>query len=195
MAREDVLKGPNGETWLAYQADWLPDGLVASAMAELDALRGCFEGPGAHAAETVRAPRLVLAFGDEPTAFVDLGGALPWPPALRDIRDRLASEAGHPFNYLLVNWYRDGGDWTGWHSDKTEFHEEGSSIAIVSLGASRDFAFRPLNGPSEASTHQLDHRSVIWMAYALHREYEHAVPQMSSVGERFSLTFRRLRAG
>jgi alkylated DNA repair dioxygenase AlkB len=141
-------------------------------------------------------PRLVLAFGDDASSFVDMGPSLPWFAELDELRCRLASEAGHPFNYALVNWYRDGDDHAGWHADKMQFHEPGTSIAIVSLGNTRRFAVRDNERSAILGEVDLEEGSVLWMRGSVQEHYEHAILRADGLaGARLSITFRCLIGG
>jgi alkylated DNA repair dioxygenase AlkB len=95
-------------------------------------------------------------------------------------------------NYLLVNWYRDGRDYTGWHSDMVEFHEPDSTIVVLSLGATRNLDLGPLGEPSCVTSLALADRSIVRIACEKQRVFEHFVPPPKDVHERFSLTFRWL---
>ena len=64
-------------------------------------------------------------------------------PIIKDIGNMIYKEFGldEDFDYCLVNIYDDGKDGIGWHSDR----EAGDSdIMSVSLGCTRDFAFRSI---------------------------------------------------
>lgn len=173
-----------------------PEWLTAEQQGRLDTVlrvhRAHFEA-GSHivAGRQVSTPRLVVAFGNDDYVYPDLGGSLPWPDALRRVRDRLQAAAGHPFNCALVNWYRDGRDFAGWHADKIELHVPGTEIAIVSLGATRNLVFRPSASTVPLTAVTLQSGSLLWMSCELQKHVEHAVlPAPEQMGDRFSLTFR-----
>ena len=136
---DDQLTGSR----VTYQAGHLDAAERRSLRSELLQHASSFEGGemivGDRRSST---PRLVAAFGDAAYSYPDMGASLPWPPDLLAARTVLEHAAGHRFNYALVNWYRDGNDYTGWHADKMEMHVPGTSIAIISLGAQRPLAFR-----------------------------------------------------
>lgn len=137
-------------------------------------------------------PRLCIAFGDERMAFPDLAESGPWPAAIEELRRQAESLVGHPFNYVLANWYRDGRDHAGWHADKMQFHEPGSSIVIVSLGAERRLSFRRVDEADEVVGVDLANGSVLWMGGTTQQHYEHALLPDGSQDPRYSLTFRWL---
>jgi alkylated DNA repair dioxygenase AlkB len=138
-----------------------------------------------------KTPRICLAFGDDAYAFPDMGESLDWPIAIGKVRERLEVNAGHRFNYALVNRYRDGRDYTGWHADKMHMHTPGSSIAIVSLGAVRELRFRRVGERAACAAIPLDPGSLLMMHGETNTHYEHAVLADESIARpRTSLTFR-----
>jgi len=137
-------------------------------------------------------PRLCIAFGDERMVFPDLAESGPWPEAVDDLRRQAESLVGHPFNYVLANWYRDGRDHAGWHADKMQFHEPGSSIVIVSFGTERRLSFRRIDRAEEVVGVDLADGSMLWMGGSTQRYYEHALLPDGSHDSRYSLTFRWL---
>lgn len=177
---------------VVYEPGWLDEREAQAMFAELLGRESAFEG-GTTLVEgrQVRTPRRCAAFGDAAFCYPDLGGSGPWPPEMGATRDRLADMAAHPFNYALVNWYRDGEDHTGWHADKIDLHQPETSIAIVSLGAPRVLAFRPIGSRQTTVEVKLEHGSLLWMRGDLQLHYEHAVPPDPIItGCRFSVTYR-----
>lgn len=181
-----AVSRPSSRTAQAvYSPGYVIDDDQRDLVRELAANAGAFEPSGK------LAPRLVAAFSDAGTHATGMGPELRWSGAVRSLRDRLSNEAGHPFNYALVNWYRGGSDFVGWHADKVDLHEPGSQIAIVSLGAERPIYFRRIGRSEVAFSALLERGSVLWMTADLQREYEHSLPADDDVvEERFSLTFR-----
>src|SRR5579864_83561 len=65
-------------------------------------------------------PRLTALYADEGTVYTYSGvtyPSLPWTAELAGIRRRVEEAGGAPFNSVLLNLYRDGGDSMGFHSD------------------------------------------------------------------------------
>jgi alkylated DNA repair dioxygenase AlkB len=147
--------------------------------------------------KTVDSPRLVKAFGDDGLRYRYAGvdrETAPWLPKLRAVRDRLVALAGHPFNYALVNWYRDGNDYIGWHSDKEADLAQEASIASISLGAARPFLLRDRAG---GATHEvvLADGSLLWMRGTTQQFFKHSLPRRKAITEpRFNITFRQIVA-
>lgn len=120
----------------------------------------------------------------------------PWPPALAALRDRLGDALDYRFNSVLVNWYRDGRDSMGWHSDDEPELGPAPVIASLSLGQPRAFAFRGRGDPATGARILLPHGSLLVMRGATQALYRHALPgTRRAVAGRINLTFRYVRIG
>ncbi|KAF2986586.1 hypothetical protein EK904_009211 [Melospiza melodia maxima] len=90
-------------------------------------------------------PRKKVTYGDPGLSYTYSGVTFhpkPWIPVLTRIRERVTSETGHAFNFVLINRYKDGLDHIGEHRDDEKELVPLSPIASVSFGACRDFVFR-----------------------------------------------------
>ncbi len=137
----------------------------------------------------VRVPRLLAWFGDRGLNYRYAGRDHPadgWPAALADVRRRLESTLRLPFNFVLLNRYRNGGDYMGWHTDDERDH--GRWVASLSLGAARRFLVR-LEGEERSRQLDLTDGSLLVMDGRL----RHSLPRTRRpVGERLNLTFRQV---
>jgi hypothetical protein len=183
---------PGGE--VRYIRDYVTPPRRRELLSELEGCSDQFEQGVIMAGEReIPTPRLVAAFGDDAFAFPDMGASAPWLPSIAAVKVDLEAQAGHPFNYALVNWYRDGSDYTGWHADKMHLHEPGTSVAVVSLGVTRPMRFRRLPDLVPAADFLVEDGSLLWMRGSPQKEYEHAIPAIDDLPEpRFSITFRCL---
>ncbi|MFW6092782.1 MAG: alpha-ketoglutarate-dependent dioxygenase AlkB family protein [Pseudomonadota bacterium] len=138
---------------------------------------------------SVAVPRLLAWYGEPGLNYRYSGRdhrCDGWLAELADLAARIAAEHGVDANLVLVNRYRDGSDYMGWHTDAEQ--GLGRVIASVSLGATRRFLLRP---PDREASERLDleHGSLLLMDGAL----RHALPRTRRpVGERINLTFRRV---
>ncbi|MFD6397539.1 alpha-ketoglutarate-dependent dioxygenase AlkB [Nocardia sp. NPDC060249] len=139
------------------------------------------------------APRLISSFSDVPLALDGMDPSRPWIPELADLREFVGLRFGLTFNYALANLYRDRSDFTGWHCDKAWLHEPGSTIAIVSFGATRTLAVRAL-GTDSTVRYPLSDSSVVLMSLPLQETHEHCVlAETEDVDMRLSITLRHIR--
>lgn len=92
--------------------------------------------------KTLLEPRLSAYYGDYPYRYSGFSREpLSWNPILLEIKSLIESTSGVQFNAALLNFYRNGNDGIGWHSDD-ERDLESPVIASVSFGASRKFVFQ-----------------------------------------------------
>ena len=139
-------------------------------------------------------PRLVAWAGDLPYRYS--GRTLPPrtpPPALEAMMRRVTEATGEAFNHVLANRYRDGRDSMGMHSDdETELGRD-PTVASLSLGGARRFAFATKEAPRCRRTIVLEHGALLVMAGRFQHVYRHGLPKVKThVDERISLTFRRV---
>lgn len=132
-------------------------------------------------------PRLV--------SFHDLTAEPPPHPGLARLRVRLndiyAREMGEPFTTAGMCLYRDETDSVAWHGDTVgRSSTEDTTVAIVSLGATRVFAMRPRAGGPSLRLPQ-GHGDLLVMGGSCQRTWEHAVPKTARPkGPRISIQFR-----
>ena len=148
----------------------------------------------------VRIPRLSAWYGDKEAYYSYSGLSLapkPWVPALQDLKQKIEILLHHSFNSVLANYYRNGQDSMGWHSD--DERELGSQpvIASLNLGATRRFSFRHRTNKQLPTTHiQLEGGSLLVMQGDTQRYWHHQVAKTAKpVGERINLTFRTIVSG
>ena len=148
--------------------------------------------------KTFLSPRLSAWYGDAGAVYSYSGlvnQPLPWLPVLQELGRRLKNEWEWNPNAVLVNWYRDGQDSMGWHSDdETELGHE-PTIASISLGASRRFLLRHQKD-KHMPIYELvpEHGSLLIMAVSTQKFWRHSVPKSThAVGQRVNLTFRLVR--
>lgn len=146
----------------------------------------------------VMQPRLVAWFGDPGAVYTYSGtrnDPLPWTPALAELRSRVEETAGHTFNSVLANLYRDGRDSMGFHADKEKELGENPVIASVSLGATRRFQLRYAGKKKGVPGRDIDLTggSLLIMRGTTQHFWRHGVPkERGPVGPRINLTFRRI---
>lgn len=122
---------------------------------------------------------------------------LEFSPVLYKIKSDLESKLNFKFNICLANYYANGKNAIGWHSDN---EEKGSTscIASISLGAERLFTFRKrdiknTDPPRYEQSQQLflSHNSLIVMGPGCQENYHHSLPVDKTVkNARLNLTFR-----
>ena len=119
----------------------------------------------------------------------------PWTVLLLSIRRRVEDFVGHEFNAVLVNYYRNGDDFVGWHTDDEREMGDHPVIASLSLGQSRRFEIRSTlvgeEGDREAHSLRLESGDLLLMEKGFQQAWEHRVPPQPEISAgRINLTFR-----
>ncbi|KAG4123930.1 hypothetical protein ERO13_D10G007800v2 [Gossypium hirsutum] len=134
-------------------------------------------------------------------------------PPLKDILDAVHKMLpGSTFNSLLLNRYKGGNNYVGWHSDDEKLYGSTPEIASVSFGCERDFILKKKSGKSsqerrsddkpplkrsrkssqdDQHSFMLKHGSLLVMRGNTQRDWLHSVPKRAKVETiRINLTFR-----
>ncbi|WP_165721275.1 MULTISPECIES: alpha-ketoglutarate-dependent dioxygenase AlkB [unclassified Pseudoalteromonas] len=117
----------------------------------------------------------------------------PWDELLLNMRKRLEAHLNQPLNSLLVNYYRDGNDTMGWHSDDEIELGDKPTIVCVSLGADRVLKLKH-KASNKVTDLKLQSGSCLIMNDHSQRDYQHAIPKQTTLGHpRISLTYRFIK--
>ncbi|MDP1666622.1 MAG: alpha-ketoglutarate-dependent dioxygenase AlkB [Methylobacter sp.] len=115
-----------------------------------------------------------------------------WTPLLSEIRAKIESALNFSFNSVLVNLYRNGNDYVGWHSDNEPELGEQPFIASLTFGAERHFEFRHKQS-SENGRVLLCSGTLLVMQPTFQHHWLHSIPLDQNVTEgRINLTFRKV---
>ena len=115
-----------------------------------------------------------------------------WTPLLETIENELSRHIQANFNTCLLNYYPNGSDKMGFHSDNEPEIVPCSTIASLSFGAERYF---DVKHTSELIQHRilLENGSLLTMENEFQQYWKHQLPQMKTVTQpRINLTFRLL---
>ena len=113
-------------------------------------------------------------------------------PFMQQLMDWVCADSACEYEQMIVNWYRDGKDYIGAHSDSTTGLVPDSAIYSFSFGQTRDFIVRPKT-PSLTPTFtvKLTTNTVLVMGGSMQKYYTHEVPkQAHGLGRRINVTFR-----
>jgi alkylated DNA repair dioxygenase AlkB len=149
---------------------------------------------------TYAQPRLIAWFGDQGKNYTYSGLTLvplPWTALLTQIRQRVELLTTVQFNSVLLNYYRDGNDSMGMHSDDEPELGPNPVIASLSLGEERTFILRhrtkkqlqPLRLPLASG-------SLLLMQGETQEHWKHGIEKENGpCGPRVNLNFRRIVRG
>jgi alkylated DNA repair dioxygenase AlkB len=140
-----------------------------------------------------RQPRLTAWHGEAAYAYSGLRlEPLPFTALQQEIRQAVEAASGHRFNSVLLNYYRDGRDSMGMHSDDEPELGPEPVIASVSFGAQRTFILQHKRSKERVRLALTD-GSLLLMAGCLQANWLHGVNKVArSVGPRVNLTFRSI---
>ena len=145
--------------------------------------------------KSVLQPRLTAYYGTK--AYTYSGVAmqpLPWNQPLLQIKDKIEPLINTHFNGVLLNLYRDGQDYIGWHSDDEKDLAKGSVIGSLSLGETRRFIFRRRDNHQNKVELTLNDGDFLVMGGDTQKFWQHHVPKSAKSTEpRINLTFRVIK--
>lgn len=143
-------------------------------------------------------PRLTAYYAD-PGKNYNYSGltqiADEWTKPILVFKEKVEKAANSKFNSLLLNYYRDGKDSIGWHSDSEDELCPDPIVASLTLGATRNFELKHKNGAKVGRmTIPLTHGMLLIMGPTIQNTWLHAVNKTDEpIGERINLTFRKFK--
>lgn len=144
---------------------------------------------------SVNIPRLQAWYGDSEAQYSYSGIDMmpkPWTRELLALKSVCEDQLTCQFNSVLANWYRDGNDSMGFHSDDEPELGGYPVIAALSFGQNRTLKFRHKNRKNIVSL-PLQHGSLLVMKGATQRFWQHGISKSKrALSDRISLTFRKI---
>ena len=117
---------------------------------------------------------------------------LPWGDPLIKLKNMVESVTKKAYNACLLNLYHNGEEAMGWHCDNEKEIVANSSIASLSIGATRKFSFKH-KVTKETISIQLENGSLLEMKGTIQSHWLHALPKSKKITEsRINLTFRQM---
>ena len=100
-----------------------------------------------------------------------------WTPTALRIKERIEQAIEQQLNHALIQYYRNGKDFIGEHSDKTLDVLVGSNIVNYSLGAARTMILKHKTQDGVKQRFKLPHNSLFVLGWRTNREWFHAIRQ------------------
>lgn len=195
LFNDDLLLLPNAE--LELQAQWLEAATADRWLTELVAQIAWQQPQVQLYGRQLPVPRLVAWYGDAEARYRYSGlthQPLPWTPLLAQIRAQVVAAVGQPLNGVLLNYYRDGQDSMGWHSDDEAELGANPLIASLNLGGTRRFDLRRKGQGRIEYSLPLQHGSLLVMRGPTQHHWQHQVAKTRSpCAPRLNLTFRLIK--
>ena len=148
---------------------------------------------------TITTRRQIAWYGDNPYTYSYSGNthrALSWHEEPRydellTLRELIQQQTRTRFNSCLLNLYHDGSEGMSWHSDDEPELKPNGTIASLSLGSPRKFAFRHKKTRQIISV-VLEPGSLLVMKGSTQRYWQHCLRTSKKITEpRINLTFRQ----
>lgn len=112
---------------------------------------------------------------------------------LKNLKYKVEKCTQMTFNCCLLNFYRDGNDSNGWHSDDEKELGKNPEIASISLGGDRFFHLKHKKNKELKSKILLQNGSLLCMGGQTQHRYKHQIPKSKTYNSpRINLTFRRI---
>jgi len=159
----------------------------------------------------IKIPRKQVAYGDNTLSYGFSGSNIPvndWNKpetkdekmivkVLKELRDKVSLHTGILYNYVLISRYKDGNEYIGFYRDNENEIRQEFGIACISLGAQRDFIFKPHNFIPKDEYKELnmtlENGSLVEMKYPTNLHWKHSIPKRTKIKRpRISLTFRKI---
>ena len=138
-------------------------------------------------------PRLSAWYGD--AAYTYSGLALapsPFTPLQLEIKQALEQASGFCFNSVLLNYYRDGRDSMGMHSDDEAELGPCPAIASLSFGQTRTFILKHKRTGQSLKLDLCD-GNLLLMSGETQKHWRHGINKETlRAGPRVNLTFRKI---
>lgn len=143
----------------------------------------------------INCPRLSAWHGDADAQYAYSGQTLvpePWTDRLQALRELVEHAANTSMNSVLANWYRNGEDSMGWHSDDEPELGEKPTILSLSFGEPRVFQLKhKTSGQREKIL--LPSGSLLVMSGDTQDCWQHAINKSKrAMRGRLNLTFRNI---
>jgi alkylated DNA repair dioxygenase AlkB len=161
-------------------------------------------------------PRKQVIFSNPETKKYSFAGTQingqQWPEFLDEIRDDLNNhliewgilsiDSKYRLNHVIVNLYRNGEDYIGYHRDDERdlqlmpYHSSSQEAVIVSLsfGATRDFFLQNIAAPVIKYELPLKNGDLLIIRGETNKKWKHSIPKRIKVKKpRYNLTFRIMK--
>ncbi|WP_020655228.1 alpha-ketoglutarate-dependent dioxygenase AlkB family protein [Massilia niastensis] len=138
-------------------------------------------------------PRLSAWYGDAAYRYSGLTLApAPFTPLLQALRAAVEDVTGHDYNSVLLNYYRNGCDSMGMHSDDEPELGPAPVIASLSFGAERVFILRHKRSKQTIRL-PLSGGNLLVMSGFMQQNWLHGINKTTkSLEPRVNLTFRKI---
>lgn len=181
---------------IKYYQDFIPNKLHDDLFNELSNDVPWTHGVYNMFGKPVKTPRLLYAMRDSEydiKKVYKVTESMTWTTNMLKLKKLIEKKTGVNYSYAQLNFYRNGDDYIGYHTDSEV--QKGDVISSVSLGVDRNFTFRSTNYKTDDSNIyelMLEKRSLIIMdENSAKNRWKHTLPKMKKLKDiRINITFR-----
>lgn len=147
----------------------------------------------------VPTPRRQQSYGLSYYFSREIHHAEPMLPIIQkyiDLANQMESDKTNLFNMALLNWYADGSEYIGYHSDDERQLIPGSSIYCFSFGTAREFYLKNKSSKKVDLKLLLEDQSLVIMGGNCQKTHQHSIPKRSTSKvsmPRVSITLRKFK--
>lgn len=178
----------------------IPDEISVSKelFEELWAIHPRERGNGIIMGNLIEFPRWQESFGQAYyfTGKAHAARSLSTHPFIEKILKWICHHSGENYKQVLINWYSNGNDYIGLHSDSEKQLVKNSSIYSFSFGQKRDFVIKATSksiDPEYRLVFPLEDNSLVIMCGEMQKYYKHSVPKRAlskTPDRRINITMR-----
>jgi len=138
----------------------------------------------------VKSPRLQKTYGKDYKFSGKVLESEPMPDMFNIIINYMNQKYNRQFNMLLINWYRDGEDYIGMHSDDERQFTVDSPVITITLGVTRPFILKN-KFTNEKKTINVENNTALVMGGTCQITHKHGLPKRKKIKDsRISITIR-----
>lgn len=194
---EEIEKIIEDNSYIKYIPNFLDDTETKQYFESLLNNENWIQGTYKMFGKPIKTPRLLWAMRDKdyiiPSSYSVTNSSI-YSKKINELRQKVEKITNTNLLYAQLNYYRDGNDYIGWHTDSEV--AKGDIIASISLGESRKFSIRhktyKINKEIPKYEFNLKNGSLLIMDYNTSTKFwKHSLPKMKkSNGKRINITFR-----
>lgn len=178
-------------SYINYEPNFLSGKESEDLLKEMLSIKEWRQGIYSMYGKEVKTPRLLWAMRENdfrvPNGYSVTGNS-EFTPLVNKLRVKVEDYTNTKLRYAQLNYYRDGDDYIGWHSDKEV--NDGDIIASISLGAVRKFSLKSKDNSLKYDLYLKSGSLLVMDSNASKTIWQHSLPKMKTNDLRINITFR-----
>lgn len=179
------------KSFIEYNPNFLNEKESQEYLNELLSIKEWQQGVYSMYGKEVKTPRLLWAMRENdfkvPKGYSVTGNS-EFTPLINKLKKKVEEYTDTKLKYAQLNYYRDGNDYIGWHSDNEVI--DGDIIASISLGADRKFSLKSKDNTLKYDLNLKSGSLLTMDSNASKNLWKHSLPKMKTNDLRINITFR-----